>query len=182
MAATPPADTTRLTVHFVKSLVEVLATMAATTVTVGKPIRKTDLSATYDVSGIIGFSGDFVGSMVLSFQEKTALAIVAAFAGQECAVNSPEFSDAIGELANMVAGSAKTAFGGTNISIPTVVVGAGHTVSRMQDIPCILIPCTVPGGEFAVEVNVKSVRSAAAPAMGNKEVVFTNQTEIVPAV
>ena len=147
----------RLTLHFVRSLQDVLSTMASTKVTVGKPVRKLDPIATHDVSGIIGFSGDFVGSMVLSFQMPAALGIVKAFAGVDCAPTSLEFTDAIGELANMIAGSAKTHFGGTSISIPTVVVGAGHLIARMHDIPCILIPCVTSHGNFAVEVNVKSV-------------------------
>src|SRR5947208_3391954 len=88
MTVEPPvmADTTRLTLHFVRSLQEVLSTMAATKVSVGTPTRKVNPLATYDISGIIGFSGDFIGSMVLSFQKPTALAIVKAFAGQECPV------------------------------------------------------------------------------------------------
>lgn len=162
-AAIPPmADATRLTMHFIKSLQDVLSTMASTTVAVGKPSRKSDPLATYDVSGIIGFSGDFIGSMVLSFQKPTALAIVKAFAGQECPVESPDFTDAIGELANMIAGSAKKSFRGTSISLPTVIIGEGHIIGRLHDVPCILLPCSTPDGAFVVEINVKSVKNAEA--------------------
>ena len=160
--APPMADTTKLTLHFIRSLQEVLSTMASTHVTVGKPTKKCDPIPTFDVSGIIGFSGDFIGSMVLSFRRSTALSIVKAFSGLDCAAESPDFADAIGELANMIAGSAKKAFGGTNISLPTVIIGSGHIIARMQDVPCIVIPCDSPGGDFAVEINVKSVSKPAA--------------------
>lgn len=155
------ADTAKLTVHFVRSLQEVLTTMAGTKVTVGRPSYKTDPGSTHDVSGIIGFSGDFIGSMVLTFKEATAVAIVKAFAGAELSLGSTDFTDAIGELANMIAGSAKKAFGGTNISLPTVVIGHGHLIGRLNDVPCILIPCDSASGSFAVEVNIKSIGSQA---------------------
>ena len=150
--------TTHLIVHFVRSIQDVLGTMAATKVAVGKPYRKLDPTATHDVSGIIGFSGDFVGSMVLTFQMSTALAIVKSFAGMDVRPESPDFGDAVGELANMIAGSAKKHFGGTQITIPSVVIGTGHIIARLQHVPCILVPCESSAGKFAVEVNVKSMK------------------------
>ena len=160
-AASPTAQ---LIVHFITSIREVLRTMANVTVTVGAPaLKKTPLTS-YDVSGIIGFSGQFVGSMVLSFQQSTAEAIVNSFAGMPIAPNSPDFADAVGELANMIAGSAKTSFGGgTNISVPSIVMGPGHTVARLHDVPCLIIPCHTAAGDFAVEVNIKPLH-AAPPA------------------
>ena len=150
------SQTAHLIVHFVTSIKEVLRTMAGVEVTIGSPaLKKTPLTS-YDVSGIIGFSGEFVGSMVLSFQQATAMAIVANFAGAPVPPDSPDFADAVGELANMIAGSAKTSFGGgTNISVPSIIMGVGHTIARLHDVPCLVIPCHTPAGDFAVEVNIK---------------------------
>ena len=131
------------------SIREVLHTMAKVTVTVGTPTRKKTPLTTYDVSGIIGFSGEFVGSMVLSFQQATATAIVSNFAGMPIAPDSPDFADAVGELANMIAGSAKASFGGrTNITVPSIIMGPGHTVARLHDVPCLVIPCFTEAGDF----------------------------------
>jgi chemotaxis protein CheX len=150
------ASLSQLIVHFMRSVQEVLKTMAGVSVTVGSPSRKTDPLASYDVSGIIGFSGQFVGSMVLSFQQAAAVAIVSRFAGAPVAPDSPDFADAVGELANMIAGSAKTSFGGdTTISIPSIVMGCNHTLARLHDVPCLIIPCQTAAGAFAVEVNIK---------------------------
>jgi chemotaxis protein CheX len=150
------AATAHLIVHFIGSIREVLRTMAGVTVTIGTPALKTVPLTSYDVSGIIGFSGEFVGSMVLSFQQVTAVAIVGKFAGMPIAPESPDFADAVGELANMIAGSAKTSFGaGTNISVPSIIMGPGHTVARLHDVPCLVIPCDTAEGKFAVEVNIK---------------------------
>lgn len=157
-ASAPPSATAQLIVHFMTSIQEVLATMAGVQVTIGKPAFKTAPVPAYDVSGIIGFSGEFVGSMVLSFQRKTAEAIVTAFAGSPIAPDSPDFADAVGELANMIAGSAKKSFGGTtNISVPSIVLGSGHVIARLHDVPCLIIPCHTAAGDFAVEVNIKPI-------------------------
>ena len=158
-----PTATSRIVTSFVKSVMEVLLTMAHVQVKVGKPFLKKDPLPTYDVSGVIGLSGKYVGSMVLSLQEATAEALVSAFAGMPIPAKSPDFPDAIGELANMIAGNAKTSFGeGTNISTPSIIMGAGHTVARLHDVPCIIIPCTTDHGAFALEVNLKPPPAAAS--------------------
>jgi chemotaxis protein CheX len=151
------AQTTgQLIVHFVKSIQEVLATMAGVTVTVGKPCIKQTPAPLYDVSGIIGFSGHFSGSMVLSFSIETAAALVSAFAGATIPPESPDFADAVGELANMIAGSAKKSFtGDTSISLPSVIIGKNHSVARIHGVPCLLIPCSISAGQFVLEVCIK---------------------------
>jgi chemotaxis protein CheX len=62
----------------------------------------------------------------------------------------------VGELANMIAGGAKKDLGCVaSISCPSVVIGPGHTIARLSDVPCIVIPCKTPVGDFAVEINIK---------------------------
>ena len=146
----------KLIVPFVNSVRSVFSTMVGMATILERPHVKTQPATTFDVSSIIGFSGEFVGSMVLSFQQATAMAIVANFAGAPVPPDSPDFADAVGELANMIAGSAKTSFGGgTNISVPSIIMGVGHTIARLHDVPCLVIPCHTPAGDFAVEVNIK---------------------------
>ncbi len=155
------ATSAKLIVPFVRSLCSVFTTMVKTEATVGKPTLKATPGLTYDVSGIIGFSGDLMGSVVVSFQMETAQKLVESFAGCPVEPGSPDFGDAIGELANMIAGGAKKDLGQkASISTPTVVIGSGHTIARLSDVPCIVIPCTTPVGKFAVEVNVKQVAAA----------------------
>lgn len=161
------AAASKFTMHFVTSIREVLHVMVGLPVTIGSPRLKTDPTATYDVSGIIGFSGGFEGSMVLSFKMEAATKIVAGLIGSEVPPTSPDFADAVGELANVIAGSAKKNLGGTNISIPNVVIGVGHIIARMQDVPCIVIPCETRNGPFAVEVNIKPVHLAPKPTSKN---------------
>ncbi len=154
----PPATrlSAQLIMPFVNSTMEVFTTMVKVRPDIGKPVLKTDSSASYDVSGIIGFSGEIVGSVVVSFQMEAASKLVNALAGMEVDPTSSDFVDAIGELANMIAGSAKKHLGKkASIAVPTVIIGHHHTVGRLSGVPCVLIPCSTPVGNFAVEVNIK---------------------------
>jgi chemotaxis protein CheX len=148
----------KLVTAFVKSTKNVLSTMAGIEAQLGKPGLKHEPTPAYDVSGIVGFTGEVMGSVVVSFRKSTAVSLVKAFSGEEMDVKSDDFADAIGELCNMIAGNAKKEFGlVAGIGIPSVIIGPGHTVARLRDVPCIVIPCTCEVGDFAVEVNIKQV-------------------------
>ena len=156
--APAPTINPKLIVPFVNSVREVFRTMVGVETTVQRPFVKAQPAPSYDVSGIIGFSGNIVGSVVVSFQSEAALKLVESFSGSRCELNSPDFADAIGELANMVAGSAKKDMGTqASITVPSVVIGANHMLANLKDVPCIVVPCTTPVGDFCVEINIKQV-------------------------
>jgi chemotaxis protein CheX len=149
----------KLVMPFVNSTRQVFQTMVGVETKILTPHLKTEASVSFDVSGIIGFSGDIIGSAVVSFQASAAKKLVAAFAGSEMELDSPDFPDAIGELANMIAGAAKKDLGGAaNITCPTVLIGAGHHIARLTGVPCVVIPCQTSVGDFAVEVNIKPTK------------------------
>ena len=151
---------------FIKSIRNVFKTMLSTEVTVGRPHIKADDHERPDVSSVIGFSGDASGSVVLSFPSGTALKVASTFAGMEVTLDSEDFADAIGELANMVAGGAKSEFEGlaVTISLPSVIIGEGHKVSRSSAHPRLVIPCETSLGTFTVEVSMKVEAQAMAGA------------------
>ncbi len=148
---------------FIASIRNVFSTMMQLPVEIGTPRIKADPVPTYDVSGIIGMSGDVTGSVVLSFPMDTASSLVSLFSGSKLEPNDPDFADAIGELVNMVSGGAKGQFTGKKVSIscPSVVVGKSHTVGRQKDVPCVEIPCTTDCGELVIEVTIKETPGAA---------------------
>lgn len=151
---------------FVKSICNVFETMCSLKVTVGKPGLKTNHLPLTDVSSVIGFSGDAAGSVVIDFSFDIASKVASAFAGTEITPQHPDFADALGELANMIAGGAKCQFEGLNISIslPNVIVGHNHNVSASKVTPRIVIPCTTDVGTFHVEVGM--VLANKQPAAG----------------
>lgn len=152
---------------FVKSICNTFETMCNLTVTVGKPELKTGDKPATDVSAVIGFSGDAAGSVVLHFSYETASKIATAFAGIEINPEHPDFADALGELANMIAGGAKAQLDGLSISIslPNVIVGRNHNVSASKSTPRVVIPCTTDAGTFQVEIGmVLSKQAQGQPA------------------
>lgn len=156
-ASAPQAINPRLIVPFVNSVRSVFSTMVGVQTVVERPHLKTQPTPSYDVSSIIGFSGEVIGSVVVSFQLSAAEKLVSAFAGQPIAANTADFADAVGELANMIAGGAKKDLGGAaSITCPSVILGSNHVVARLSDVPCIVIPCKTPVGDFAVEVSIKT--------------------------
>lgn len=158
-------DTSYIT-PFVSSVTNVFETMLQLPVEVGQPNLKQQGVPSYDVSGIIGMSGDVDGTVVLSFPTATAERVVSLFTGMEIAHTHEDFADAVGELVNMITGGAKAQFAGkhVDISCPSVVVGDNHQVYGQKDVVCICIPCTADVGEFNVEVSIRQSCIAAQPA------------------
>ncbi len=162
---------------FIASIKEVFSTMAGVAVQVLKPEMKVGHSETVGVTGVIGFSGDALGACLLCFPTDVACKLASAFEGEEMSPSHPDFSDAIGELANMVAGGAKSQFDGLaiTISLPSVVIGDPHEVivtGGPSGAPRLVIPCQTGLGHFHVEVamvvgeNAGQQQTNAASAAG----------------
>ncbi|MBN1344764.1 MAG: chemotaxis protein CheX [Phycisphaerae bacterium] len=147
---------------FVAAVRNVFHTMLGVEVKIGKPYVKDDERASADVSAIIGFSGDAAGCVVISFPKDVGVKAASTFAGMELGEDHPDFADALGELANMVAGNAKKDFEGVEISIslPSVIIGQSHKVSRSNTFPRVVIPCDTSLGQFYVEVGMKIEKAA----------------------
>ncbi len=144
---------------FMGAIKNVFKVMLNMDVQFGKPHIMTQEDITHDVSGIIGLSGDVVGAVIVSFPRLSALKIAGIFAGVTFVETDADFTDAVGELANMIAGNAKKDLDGLKISIstPSVVIGAGHQVKGTRMVPKLIIPCSCPAGSFVVEVGMKQV-------------------------
>ncbi len=151
---------------FLISTRRVFETMVHTSVTICKPEVRNDSCGAADVSGIIGMSGDVTGCVVLALESDVACRVASAFAGHAIDSSSPDFADAIGELANMVAGNAKTEMHGLNVSIslPSVIIGAHHTICQMRALPRIVIPCQTTLGPLFIDVGLRLEKPAARPS------------------
>ena len=141
---------------FMKSICNTFSTMCGIEVSVSKPVLKTTHDPSTDVSSVIGFSGGATGSVVLHFRFDVAAKVASAFAGIDIDPKHADFADALGELANMVAGGAKSQFEGLDISIslPSVIVGRDHSVFGTRVTKRLVIPCDTDCGDFYVEVGM----------------------------
>lgn len=152
----------RLIAPFVECIRMVFRRTAKVDVRVLRPYVKREdggsgVAGKYAVFGIIGFSGGITGVVTVSLARDAAERVVEMLSGAPEAVGTPAFADAVGELANMVSGSAKSKLGyEARITVPSVVIGDQCTVKTPRGMPCVVIPCDGPFGEFAVEVCIKS--------------------------
>ncbi len=144
---------------FIQSTIEVLQTMAGIEPRRGTPRLKGGEESSYDVSGLIGLTGQVQGFVAVSFRESAALYVVTRFLGEPVDTVDSQVRDAVGELTNIIAGGAKRVLSHAGydlkISIPSVVVGVNHSVSRPRGVPCFEIPFETDAGPFSVELCLK---------------------------
>jgi len=142
---------------FVVAAKNVFETMIDVPFNLGKPtLKKGSDVPPHQISGIIGVSGTVCGSVVISMTHDIAFRLVSALIGETVSELDDDCTDAIGEIANMIAGNAKTDFPSSDnaISVPSVVVGK-HKVSYPTGVPVITIPCILDVGEMYIEVALK---------------------------
>lgn len=143
---------------FVVAAKNLFETMIEVPFKLGKPtLKKGSDVPPHEISSIIGISGTVTGSVVISFSHAVAFQMVSALIGDEVTELDDDCTDAIGEIANMIAGNAKTDFPSNDnaISVPSVVVGK-HKVSYPSGVPIITIPCITEKGEMFIEIALKA--------------------------
>lgn len=142
---------------FLTAVQKVFDTMIDVPFVLGKPVLKKDRIAPYEVSSIIGLSGEVTGCVVISLEANIAMELASALLDDEFTEIDEDCTDAIGEITNMIAGNAKTDFPGKNnaISVPTVVIGK-HKLSYPKGIPIISIPCKAGDGELSIDIAIKT--------------------------
>ncbi|KMQ52425.1 Chemotaxis protein CheX [Chitinispirillum alkaliphilum] len=142
---------------FIHSTITCFKTMIFVDITPGQPQLKKDPPPKYDISGVIGLSGDAQGAISLCFPENVALKAVSSMIGIEITKPGPDLSDAIGEIANIIAGFAKRDLDGLNLSIslPNIVIGS-HVLTGQSGAPTIIVPFSSALGPFTMEVSLKT--------------------------
>ena len=139
------------------SFEEVLATVTSSTLETFKAYMDIDLisgeavktigSLETDITGVIGIGGDRVGYIIIAASKDTARVV----AQQMLMVEEPDeddITDAIGELANNVAGAVKTTHaecGNVALGLPLIVAGQLRAVPSED--PAMTVACkgvTIP--------------------------------------
>ncbi|QDU25710.1 CheY-P phosphatase CheX [Anatilimnocola aggregata] len=151
---------------FISALVNTFETMLSCQLTRGPLYLRGHETQLHDVSGVIGLSGHAQGTVVLSLEKQVALQAAATLLLCETTELNDDVVDAVGELTNMVAGSAKAKLEEyqLSISLPSVILGAGHLVRFPSDVTPICVPFTCPWGALKIEVGLTDMRSSAANA------------------
>ena len=141
---------------FVIAVQNIFETMIERSCRLGKPTLKRGTVPSYEVSGVIGLSGSVSGCVVINLSREIALQLASAMLGEEFTELDEDCVDAIGEIANMIAGNAKTDFpvDDTSISVPSVVIGK-HKMNYPSGVPIVSIPCETSGGELVIDIALK---------------------------
>ncbi|MDR2098142.1 MAG: chemotaxis protein CheX [Spirochaetaceae bacterium] len=85
----------------------------------------------WDISGVIGITGEACGAVVISMKKKLALKLTEILTKRKHGEVDDEVVDSIGEIINIIAGNIKLDFEKEFklvISLPTVVRGDAHTL------------------------------------------------------
>jgi len=145
---------------FLYGTIDVLKKMAFIEPKAGNPYVKSGKTACGDVSGIIGITGDAVGSLAISFHHDSILKIVERMLGEPYSKICDDVLDAVGEITNMISGVARTHMEKQGMrvyaAIPTVIHGIGHTVDHVLKGPGIVIPFSSSAGDFFVDVCIST--------------------------
>ncbi|NOY42560.1 MAG: chemotaxis protein CheX [Planctomycetes bacterium] len=108
----------------------------------------------YPVSGVIGLSGKAAGMVVINLSEEVALRVASTMLMMEIAELDDDVIDAVGELANMIAGQAKAELEeyDLSVSLPNVITGAAHTIQFPSASRPISVPFDTDFGPLNLEV------------------------------
>lgn len=142
--------------NIVDATLEVFSSMIFIDITAGKSQVGQNVSIESDLTSLLGLAGDLKGLVGIHCTEDAAKSITSSMLGMEIDTLDEDVQDAIGEIANMIAGSLKISFAEHNLAIqlaiPTTVIGKGLRTSGISGGGRILVPFTTENGMFAVEV------------------------------
>jgi len=113
----------------------------------------------YPISGVIGLSGKAVGTVVVNLSEEVALKAASAMLMVELTELDDEVIDAVGEMANMIAGQAKAELEEyeLSVSLPSVITGVGHELRFPSDAKPIVVDFDTDFGPLRLEVGLEPV-------------------------
>jgi chemotaxis protein CheX len=123
----------------------------------------------WDISAIIGLTGEARGAVVISMKKELALKLTDILTGSKHHSLDDEVADAIGEIINIIAGNAKKGLEEAFrlvISLPTIIEGKKHSIrwpSNQARIICI--PFLIFKKEsFFLSVAIEAAKGSTTPS------------------
>ncbi len=124
-------------------------------------IPKEEVPGEIGMSAIIGFAGNMSGVLSLHFSRSSASKIASALLGMEVQEGDEMIRDAMGEMANMVAGGFKNRISGAKdtlkISIPTVIEGKGYKTYPPVNAQNMMLGVTAGTHRFLVQLITQAI-------------------------
>jgi chemotaxis protein CheX len=130
---------------FIKVTESVFKDFCKTDVTPGRVyfVGKDEFQKSWDISGIIGLTGEAKGAVAISLKNITAFSITEILTNEKHDHLDADVTDSTGEIINIIAGNVKKELEESfkiTISLPTIVKGPAHSIvwpSEKTRIICI---------------------------------------------
>jgi len=130
---------------FIKGSEDVFRDFCKTEITAGRAyfVTRDEFESIWDISGVIGLSGEVNGAVALSLKEATAFRLTKILTGKDHTHVDSDVTDVVGEVINIITGNVKSVFEDKyriKISMPSIVKGKSHTIvwpSERARIICI---------------------------------------------
>lgn len=133
---------------------EVFATMVFMDIEPGEPSGDT-LGVDSNLTSIIGLAGGLKGLLAIHCPGDVARGVTGAMLGMDVEELDEDVKDAIGEVANMIAGGIKVSLAehdrDVELAIPTTVIGTSIRTSGLAGASKVIVPFSTPAGRFEIE-------------------------------
>jgi chemotaxis protein CheX len=144
---------------FISSTKDVFSTMASMDVDFKQVYFQNEHRLLGDISGVIGLSGEAEGTVVVTFYWDLAQQVISSIMGVTPDEIGPELlNDGVGEIINMISGSAKRYLMDTpfyfQLSLPTVIHGWQHEIGHPESSTVAVLLFDVDDKSFAVQVSL----------------------------
>lgn len=118
----------------------------------------------FPISGVIGLSGMAVGTVVINLSKQVALKAASAMLMQEMTELNDDVIDAVGEIANMVAGQAKAELEeyDLSVSLPNVITGDAHEIRFPSDSRPLGVSFDTDFGPLWLVVGLETIKEPAS--------------------
>lgn len=111
-----------------------------------------------EVTSMVGLAGELCGVLSVCCSRESAVVMASKMLGVEPAKIGDELADALGEIANMVAGNFKNKVSGLGdgcmLSVPTVVIGADYNVHSLADSHTLELNLLFEGKPVAISLTI----------------------------
>ncbi len=146
---------------FIKATEDIFESMLGLQLKSNPPVEKPLHDSAGETSVIINIVGSVSGAITLSCSKSFASKLASQMMGMEVAEGSEEMKDAVGEILNMIVGSAKTYYSSDGdpfkMSIPTTIIGGDYSIHIKADpgATVSLLSFNCNGDDMGLEVYVK---------------------------
>ena len=150
---------------FVDACKNIFTTMVGCTLDAQKPTIKNDTHSRGDITAVIGLSGElekagkktpYKAMLVIAFPYDTYFKVASAMLSETYTTYHPDIHDLGGEIVNMIMGNAKrdlkTLGYSSNMAIPSLIEGKGHSIKYPAGTTVVLIPFESQHGPLYMEL------------------------------